>query len=99
MAKQLFESCPKWSSTGADGTPTAYSMGALSLPKLGDATLAFRLTGVNTSAKIEGDIILVRRGNLVVLIGGLGNTSTLGSNSVDTTTESIARAAVTKLPA
>jgi hypothetical protein len=100
LAKQLFDSCPKWSETGSDGTATAYSIAPLSFPKLGDATLAFRLTGATAGATAEGDVIVVRKGNLVAVMAGLGTTSILGATSIDSaTTESIARAAVTKLPA
>lgn len=74
----------------SSGTPTTYQISRMSFPKLGDATLAFRMTGPGgIIGDIEVDAVFVRSGRCAFSLGNLA------SGPVDSTlTQSSAEAAI-----
>lgn len=67
-------SCPGWNVTDDDGTQTEWKLAALSFPKIGDETIAVRLSSTTILGVFELDYIVMRRGDVlnVVAYGAIG---------------------------
>lgn len=70
---EVLSSCPRFTSTDSKGTRTAYTVGALSFPKLGDDTLALAINVKTTDFGRAINIAAVRLGKNVMFVtqGGL----------------------------
>ena len=64
-------SCPQYTDTDSEGTPTTYQLTQLSLPKMGDESIAVHLTGTTSGYEFQADTVFVRIGNYVVSIANL----------------------------
>jgi len=83
--------CKKVSTTTDDGPPLDIHLSALSFPSLADETFAFRERATLYGATINVDLILVRRGGLLIVI------THRARGVIDTTmTEDVARRALAK---
>lgn len=91
-ARKLFEDCRTWTEPDKDGKTTEYKIAPLSFPKLGDQTYAIRMDIKGGGFVGQADLVFVRRGDTILLIGnGIGG---LGLATVDSTlTEQMARKA------
>jgi len=64
-------SCSQWTETDSEGTPTAYQSTQLSLPKMGDDSIAVHITGTTSGFTFQADTVFVRIGNYVVSIANV----------------------------
>lgn len=98
QARTIFEGCPSWTETDEKGETVEYRLSPLSFPRLGDQAYAMRMDVKTGGAVAQADIVFVRRGDVIFL---LGNTvGGLGVAMVDSAlTEQLARKAVEKLQA
>ena len=64
-------SCPQYTDTDSEGTPTTYQLTQLSIPKMGDDSIAVHLTGTTSGYAFQVDTVFVRIGNYVVSIANL----------------------------
>lgn len=97
-ARAVFEDCRTWTEPGDDGVPIEYRASPLSFPRLGDQTFAMRVDAKIGTVDAQVDIVFVRRGDVIFLIGNtMGG---LGVATVDTPlTEQLVRKADEKLGA
>ena len=97
-ARKVFEECREWSDTTGDGTVLKFRLSPVSFPRLGDQTFAMRVDVDGGSVKAQGDLVYVRRKDVIFL---LANTmGGLGTASVDSAmTEQLVRKADEKLVA
>jgi hypothetical protein len=80
--------CGKW--TDPDGTE--YTISEMSFPDLEDDTIAFDFTGSDGTFSLEGNVVFIRKGDVVCYV------AVAGLNSVDSSvTEELARKAAKKL--
>ena len=88
-------SCSEWTAVDSEGEETNWRISALSFPKFGDETFAFRLSSDPTIIGIVTvDAIIVRRGDVILLLAHLA----FGFEGVDSElTESLTRIADEKL--
>jgi hypothetical protein len=88
-------SCSGWTATDKEGKQTKWKLTGLSFPKLGDQTIALRLTSEATIlGVVEDDIVVVRRGRVLNTI----NYATIGFAGIDSAqTEEFVRLADEKL--
>lgn len=97
-ARQVMSSCTTWTDTDKDGKPETYRLSPLSFPKLGDETLAVRLSLDTSGATVAADAIYIRRGDYITIVGNLA--AGFGTAEVDSAlTEQLARKADAKLQA
>lgn len=85
-AKKAINSCRAFSDGSAH-----FKLASLSFPKLGDDTVALRLTATTSGVTLTGDLVEIRSGELVALITNLGLKADSGL------TETVAHKAVGKL--
>lgn len=103
--------CTQWEDTDED-TASSLTLQSLSFPRLGDETLAARMGGevepkpdpddefsFDITGNIAADIVVVRSGSLITVLGHLG-VGIFGPPSLDSAeTETIARKAIDRLEA
>jgi hypothetical protein len=86
-----------WSDTDKDGTKSTYSLSALSFDKFGDESHAWRMSFTQTGGEGAVDLVLVRKGQLFIVVAGISITSVFVNGSVDAKTlATVAAAAVKK---
>jgi hypothetical protein len=96
--RKTLANCTQWTETDSDGTTTTYRVRPLSFPKLGDETLAFRLSAEAAGAVAEVDGVFIRRGDVISRVGN-GQVGVRVAVVDSALTEQLARKANAKLAA
>lgn len=65
----VLEDCPTFISTAKDGVETAFTVGVLSFPKLGDQTVALTITGKAPTFAISLNLVVVKLGRNILTVG------------------------------
>ena len=81
-ASKALDSCTasSWTKADAKGAVTTYSIAPVSFPKHGDEQAAFRLTATAVGVELDGYVIVMRIGDVLALMMGVGTTSIVGSH-------------------
>lgn len=87
------QECEEWTETDPDAGETTFRLSPLSFPKLGDQTVAVRISGDNDFVSFAGDVVVWRRGDLLSLLINVG----IGGDLDSALTEEMARKADAKL--
>lgn len=84
-------SCDQWTETDSEGTPTAYQSTQLSLPKMGDDSIAVHITGTTSGFSFQADTVFVRIGNYVVSIANVALDQTDSNLTASITQKAVER--------
>jgi hypothetical protein len=61
--KQSIANCTQWTETDSEGTPTTYQLTPLTLPKMGDDSIAYRLSADSGGLTFQADTVFIRVGD------------------------------------
>lgn len=68
-------SCPHFDIPDSSGGTDRVSLSALSFPRFGDGTYALRMSIKSSTLTVEGDLVLVEKGNVLMLVANIGLTT------------------------
>jgi hypothetical protein len=84
-AKSAMDLClsAPWTTTDSKGEVSTFTMAPMSFPPHGSDQAAYKITASATGVQADMDMVVIRVGDALMLLGGMGTTSILGSHPLD----------------